>query len=761
MSALTPPVGRVPRPLLIAALASGAAALIFETLWARSLAIMLGSTVQANALVFAAFLIGLASGAYLFGRVADRFRRLVRSYAITELAIGVTGLAAGWFLHQRGSGLASWVGQSEGSTKLLLILLLTLLVVGVPTGLMGATFPLLLAAARQLRGGLSELYGLYAINTLGAACGTLAAGLFTIPELGVSGSLLVAAALNGTAAVLAWPLDSAPRVTEDDDAPTDATEGEVDDDRRLVALLLVAAFGSGLVILAMEVAWSRLASYFLGNRTLAFTVLLAWVLVLLSCGSWLARRLAPRAGRDAPLIFGGLLTAAAGALAMTTLAAWWWIGHQQAIEQVLPQGPWLRLGYRIVETGLLMAPSMLVLGCIFPLSLLCSPGIAQRTGKQAGRFYLINTMGSVLGSLLTGFWGIPTFGTFTWIAVLITLCALGALAFFTVGLRRAGTDEGPRRRYATGVIVTVVILVGAAFLLPDALTVQRPNEELLYRKEDEYGVLQVLKRPDGTLRVINNRTELVYHLGHIETSYVQQMQGHLGMFFCPEAESAVVLGSGYGITAGALGLYAQLEHIDAVEIVPGMIEAAALFAPYNLGYHHNPRIALIVDDGRHFLAAREKRYDIVSVNVSDPHLPGASSLFHREFYTLAKQRMTDGGVLLQHAFGADVDTVLATLHDSFAHLVTTKAYGNGYNIVASNRPLVFDEVKVRALIADRKVRQALEGIGFVPPVDVATVLAHQADIEPPSAGAPIATDDRPHLEFSWSGDPSLWLFSNE
>ena len=82
-----------------------------------------------------------------------------------------------------------------------------------------------------------------------------------------------------------------------------------------------------------------------------------------------------------------------------------------------------------------------------------------------------------------------------------------------------------------------------------------------------------------------------------------------------------------------------MEHIDAVEILPYMVAAADGFKPNNFSYHENAKVNVVVGDGRHFLLQQSEPYDIISLNVSDPHLPGGASMFHYEFYELAKQRL--------------------------------------------------------------------------------------------------------------------------
>jgi predicted membrane-bound spermidine synthase len=753
-------LGRAPVTLLVATTLSGAAALLYETLWARSLAIVLGSTVQANAAIFAAFLVGLAVGAYSFGRIVSRVQRVARAYALTELLIGATALSAGLLIHHYRIDLAAAVGVFGSQGRLFSAFFIVLAMISVPTWLMGATFPLLLQLATRFGTGTQGLYAVYALNTFGAAAGTLAAGTVAIPSLGVTGALCLAAFMNLWVALLTLTLRESALPPVDDQGPNEPVRVL---GRSESALLLVSAFSSGAIGLALEVLWSRLASYFLGNRTFAFTVFLAWVLLLLSAGSAIARLLARRIDGRLPATFGAIYVVAGVCLCISTAMAWWWIEHQELIEPKLPGGSSLLLVYRCLETGLLLGP-MLVLGTIFPLSLLCMPDVVREVGRIGGRFYFVNTLGAVLGSLVAGSWGVTQLGTFVSMALLIVWCALLGAGFFVVGMVRA-VDRRAKRIHLAALVVALASLNLIPAIMPQRLELVARGHELLFRREDEYGVLEILRAPDRTIRSLNNRTELVFHLGRPETSYVQEMQGHLGMVYCPEAERALVLGSGYGITAGTLGLYPQLRSIEAVEIIPGMIEAAELFEPYNFSYQKNPKIHVAADDGRHYLARSRDRFDIISVNVSDAHQPGGSSLFHEDFYEVAKSHLTDRGVVVQHAFGEDMPIVMATLRRSFPHLILTRAYGNGYNVVASTRPLVAERGRTEQLLRAPLVRASLHDLGLVPPVDPTRVLLQTLTLpradEDAVAVASTATDDRPRLEFSFTGHAGQWLFSNE
>jgi spermidine synthase len=213
---------------------------------------------------------------------------------------------------------------------------------------------------------------------------------------------------------------------------------------------------------------------------------------------------------------------------------------------------------------------------------------------------------------------------------------------------------------ATGILVGL----SAMAALPQDLVLLKDGDQLVYRLEDEYGIFQVsdLSHRPGRKRVTNNRTRLVYYYGSRSTRRVQAMQGHLGMIYNPGAQYAAVLGSGYGITAGELSLYPQLKRIDAVEILPGMIKAADLFMPHNREYHRQPNVRVVQDDGRHFFVGSEGNYDLVSINISDPHTPGSGSLYHADFLEIIKSRLNPNGVVILHPLAPTRDYNYARLH---------------------------------------------------------------------------------------------------
>ncbi len=193
-----PPGARLPLLLLLFFL-SGVSALVYQVLWMRLLALVFGVTIHAASTVLAAFMAGLALGSMFAGRMADRVRRPLVVFAAAEAGVAVAALATPLALagveliYVRSYGvLGDWpivVG--------ILRLVLSFAVLIVPTTLMGATLPLVVKASLA-RGAIlgRQVSLLYAGNTAGAVSGALVAGIWLIPQLGISWAFRIAAIIN-------------------------------------------------------------------------------------------------------------------------------------------------------------------------------------------------------------------------------------------------------------------------------------------------------------------------------------------------------------------------------------------------------------------------------------------------------------------------------------------------------------------------------------------------------------------------------------
>jgi predicted membrane-bound spermidine synthase len=192
----------VPRPLLYAIFfLSGVSALIYQLCWQRSLLTIFGSNVESAAIVVGSFMVGLGAGSLAGGWISSRPGiPLLPAFAAAEFAIGVCGLFSLSVFKAAGTAVGGGSLFLTGAACVGLLL--------VPTLFMGSTLPLLVTHyVRSTKNVGASVGRLYFINTLGASAGCLFAALVCLAFLGMSKTVMIAAALNGLAAVLmllAW-----------------------------------------------------------------------------------------------------------------------------------------------------------------------------------------------------------------------------------------------------------------------------------------------------------------------------------------------------------------------------------------------------------------------------------------------------------------------------------------------------------------------------------------------------------------------------
>jgi len=816
---------RLPRLLPVLFFFSGASSLIFETIFTRLLTYTFGNTAYAVSTVLAAFLGGLALGAHFIGRWVDRRGASLLTYGTLELLAGayclfIPGLFAlltkayvGLY-HSLHLGMWALTGVRFGLAAMVILL---------PTFLMGGTLPVL---ARCVASAVEEFQPLvdrlYAWNTLGAAGGVLASTYLLMPSLGVRGTIHVACAANlaiflGTAA---WSRQGSLRAAIAPPAPTPIKNG---DPRRRV--LLVAAFLTGLAALGYEVVWTHVLGFLVGNTVYAFGVMLFTFLCGLGWGAhWVAHHLTrpalwPRALAASQLFLGvavfvtlplwsrlpdlfahGLGRAEvwdAAGIAALLVARVAYLGWRMARRGRRGGVPWARLLEFVAEivllaslvsinldtlgqyevTGfvvaellrffcafyLLILPCML-LGISFPLLLnLASEG--GGVGASVGGVYAANTLGTVVGSVLTGFLVLPVLGSHATLQAAAALNLLLGLSFalLLVPLTRA-------RRWVLGLVVaSLVLLVWGGSAQWDARSLTRgtyvyfgsgwPIDRVLYFAEDVQGGLTAVISRGGIRTLLSNGK----FQGDDTREVSEQVRFALTpILFTPRFERALVIGLGTGNTLRAVSLF-PFQKIEVVEIAPHIVEAARQwFEKVNAGVlEGDPRVKLTVADGRNFLLLTHERFDLITIEVTSIWISGEADLYNREFYELCRAHLTERGVLQQwvqihHMRPQDLRVILNTAAQVFPHLAFFLGPEQGL-LIASPGPLECDARQLSAVEALPGVRDELGSLripslwsllGELMLFDSSFRAATGA--LPRARGLPedfASTDDRPYLEY--------------
>ncbi|MCO4743737.1 MAG: fused MFS/spermidine synthase [Proteobacteria bacterium] len=696
---------------------SGATALVYQTVWARQLQLVFGTSHFAISAVLSAFMLGLAVGGFAMARMADRIRRPLAAYGWLEALIGVyalifptiVGLLQPVYLGAwRAFDLTPW------SFALLQLVLLGAGLI-IPTAAMGATLPLLARFATDRLGAAGDRVGtLYSVNTAGAVFGTWAAGFVLLPSLGLWVTTLIVAGANLLLGVIALAVDRWATGAEHATIEEDVSGGGFVP--RLVPVMGVA-FLAGVASLIYEVAWTRLLVLLLGASVYAFSLMLLAFLAGIAIGGKIGGGMADRAlAKGGPTGVLRLLAAVEVGVAAASYALmyvfqelpfWYvWIFDWTGAESD-PFWMWVT---SLLLAVLVMTPPAILMGIAFPVAVRAVIGSADALGGPVGRIYGANTLGGVFGAALAGFALLPTIGVQGAIFVAAAANLVAAAVCFLAN------PEDQRRFQATGALAIVAVLLGFVARKP-------PWDELLMTAGmykyvtsfsdhsragiksyavDEYELVFYEEGLVSVVTVARNRNSdniWLANNGKVDASTTVDMPTQvlvalLAFQYVETPDDVLVVGLASGVTAGAVTLIDDAQRIDVVELEPSILTAARYFDSYNFGVLDDPRVELIANDGRnHVLLTAPGTYDAVINEPSNPWITGVSNLFTREFLEMGKTRLKDGGVWAQwvQLYGMDdkdLRSIIGTFADVYPHVLLYRTIEDADLVmIGSDRPL--------------------------------------------------------------------------
>ena len=725
---------------------SGGAALVYQTAWTRQFALIFGTSELAVATVLAAYMAGLAFGAWLIEKWLPRVTRPVLAYAVLELGIAVSAVAlvplllAGsqmallaLFGNQPAPPSSDQVGTS------LLYLIGAFVALAVPTTLMGATLPLLARHAVQDREQIGRRIGLlYASNTFGAVLGALGTAFVLLPNLGLTRTVWTGAALNGVVLLLAAAL-----VRRERSAWTAAAHSRPAAPTAPVRFPFVAPPAavwvlplmmlSGAVSFAHEVLWARMLSHVVGSSIYAFGVMV---------GSFLA---------------GIALGGAAGAwLARDRSSAGLWLAAAQLLAALWAAAAFLLLpGLIGAESGLyanaalaflLLLPLTFAIGTTYPLAVRILADRAEEAAPASARVYAWNTLGAIAGSLAAGFFLIP------WLryegTIRVTAAASAILAVLILLLLER------RKAVLTGGVAAAVLIGILAFRpgMPERLLLASPlnvanTGHILYYDVGRSASVVMLQQDGGLALRTNGLPEALMDSPGMAARFSGEFwMSSLAAILRPETRSMLVVGYGGGVVVE--GVPPSVERVDVIELEPKVIEAnretARLRKFDPLG---DPRVTIITNDARGALSLTNKRYGAIVSQPSHPWTAGASHLYTREFMQLARDHMEPGGVFVQWMNVAFVDEAIlrslaATLIDVFGRARVYRPDPNTLVFVASSDSLAIENRLLDTGVPVSLTPRHYARFGINAAEDlVAALAADESGTAALAAGAALITDD--------------------
>ena len=752
---------------------------MYQIGWLREFRLIFGASTAASAAVLAIFIGGLGLGGLLLGPRADRHPRPILFYAQLETIVALFAAASPILLALVRIAYVAMGGTSRLGLIIgtVVRLLLSALVLAVPTIAMGGTLP---AAARGVTRAADarrqDTAALYALNTLGAVFGAALATFALLELFGTRATLWLAAAVNLLIAMVARQTDRKSPVASERDEDRGATSERATTDVPSAAPVSFVLFASGVVGFAffvMELVWYRMLGPLLGGSVFTFGLILAVALAGIGIGGLVYAVL----GGDRAATLEGF--AVSCLLEAAAMAATFAFGDRLALVAVV-LFPLARAGFaaRIVGwaviAGMVVLPPAIVAGYQFPLLIGLFGRGRERLGRQVGLAYGTNTIGAIAGSLAGGF------GLLPWLSATgVWRFASGCLLILGLGAVTLAVQQGVRRKVVPALALTAATLALLVSVGPTALwrhsgvgagrsgidTIVSRNQLRSWRNGAQRSIVwagdgvessvALAIQPSGYAFLVNGKSDGSTR-GDTSTMV---WTGMIGGLLAPNPQRALVIGLGTGASAGWLGAIPSMQQVDVVELEPLIVDVARASRAVNLDVMSNSKVRVTIGDARERLLTSKRNYDLIVSQPSNPFRAGIASLFTKEYYDAARNRLSPDGAFVQWIQAYEIDartlrTVFATFASAFPHVETWQVGPDDLALIGATRPLGYTAEGLAARIRNEPFRSAV-AVGWHAS-DVNGVVAHYlagdrtARAIATARGVEVNTDDRNIVEYGFA-----------
>lgn len=756
---------------------SGATGLVYQILWFKYLSLFLGNTTYAQTAVLAAFMGGLAIGAAVLGRRADTHSRPLFLYALLEAGIGLYCLlypaivrAAKYAFVQLAASLEL---TENGPALLSLKLTISLVTLLPPTILMGGTLPVL---ARTISATVEEsgrsVAVLYFLNSAGAVVGSILCGFFFIRVLGLSTTMYAAATVNLLIGVAAFALSrqSTPAAGAGSEhgrsARHDFSKGEIN-------IAIVVAGLSGAAAMIYEVTWVRLLIPVLGSSTASFSLMLVAFISGITIGTWVVSKLIDRIDNLFSMLSATQFGVALGLILSLPLYGripyiFW---HMSAILTKSEGAYPVFLTLEFVVCFLIMIVPTIFAGMTLPVASRIAARSLDRLGSSVGTVFSVNIVGTVIGSLCAGLLLIPAVGVRHAIEAGIAVNMLAGIFVLFVDRRRGMLSKAAIVGLLSAVVVVYflvasdwsqLVTLSGAFRHVSERQAPPPSFRQFVSGVNEKKDYYYREGPTATVAVIEAMARGVWQriliingkgdassVGDLST---QVLLGQLPMMFHRQADSALVIGLGSGVTVGSI-LTHPVKSVDCVEISPEVVEASKHFASVNGNALADPRVFVHTEDALTYLQLVRKKYDVIVSEPSNPWIAGIGNLYTTEFFRACKNKLKQEGIMTQwfHIYEIDDDImklVTRTFCNVFPQVTVWQTMSDDIVFMGTDSLLTMDRT-----MSDKfqvpGIRNDLSRIGVV---DVPSLLSLQflsdEQCREYADYGELNTEDKPYLEYA-------------
>ncbi len=671
------------KPFLLSALFfSGFAALIYEIVWQRILVRMLGGTFSSVSLIVCVFLGGMAIGAMLvsIAQSKNKIKSPGKVWAVLEGLLGVCGIASIALAR-----LSAFPLPDQTVTSAIAIFLLL-----IPTICMGAVLPIAIDLFNQKNDqkNNSTTLVIYALNTTGALVGALLSAFAFLPWFGISTTLCIAAMVN-LAICLSLKLLKTELQIEAKESPE---KFQFDS-----SLIYHLSFASGLVIVLLELAWTRFFGFLGGFNTYMFSLVLIFILAGLSIGAWLVRDIKTRFRENDHNSFLAITAMTAlGALCVgiSCYAAYNLPGQYNSLMNQLQKSCPALSYFQIKLIVLASAMNMIILfpstvcGTLFPLLLGHENTLSTSSNRSrnAAIKLALNAAGSVSGYLvLRSLYDVHTTYGVVDSSILAVIALLSVLAVTLL----------IKQKLSLLMVIFILIMLPVSLFRP--LPTRFFPSPIADDCEENPEAIVCVAREHGLLRLtINGKAQGaipdLIPCDFAPTGSDKPTQVLLGilppLLNKTKHSSGLVIGMGTGTTCGAAIALESVKQCTVIDINPAVFRAAYKFASSNQSPWDSPKYNKVVGDARTYLSTGKTKFDWITSQPGEPSNAGSADLFTQEFYQLAKRRLTPDGIFAQwiQLYGltsSDLIVLLDTFKSVFPDTYIFQARGAGEVILVS------------------------------------------------------------------------------
>ena len=650
---------------------SGFPALIYQLTWQRSLFRIFGVNTESVTIVVTAFMLGLGLGSLAGGWISKRRNvSALLLLGVIELLTAAFGLASLAIFDQ--------VGYLVADLPLVAMAAINLLLVLVPTLLMGATLPILVSYLAKNSGQIGSAVGiLYFVNTLGAGAACLTCATIIFPFFGMHAAVWIAAGINivvGIGAITVHRMN--PDMTETSHAGSAKAAT-----RPLLGMpfVTIVAMLGGFISLSYEIFLFRTISFATGSSSLAFALTLSAFLIGIAVG---ARNAARACDELAPAE--SMRKAATGLIWANVFGA--------AFLPLMAQLAWIGPG--VIGIGIVVIYLIArQWGALLPYLSQFGISADSRAGMQTAILYFANIVGCATGAVLTGFVLANWLGLKSMAVFLLaggTLCTLMLVAALNVPVRE---------RMRRGAIAIGILIAGA---IANPVIASRVLENLQSKGIADHDFAHTIENRSGIITVDTDGT--VYgngmYDGRFNTDLKTDLNGIIRPYalslFHPAPRDVLMIGLSSGSWAQVIASNPAVASLTIVEINRGYLELIKA-QPEVQSILRNPKVRIIEDDGRRWLGHHpEKRFDAIVSNTTWHFRANITNLLSLEFLGLVKQRLNPGGVFFYNT--TDSRRAQRTACTAFSH---GARFAN--HMVVSQTPIAWDFSRWRTVLETYRI----------------------------------------------------------